>query len=176
MTAKQKNSLFSKLIETRKNKTCFFIFSVLSIAVMVLIFIFSSQRAEDSAALSGKFGGFIEKILSSMEWLLGEVFLQWIKTYLRKIAHFVLYTLLGALVMAAICNIKLKSSVIKGVWSAIIGLAYSISDEIHQLFVEGRSGEVRDVLLDFSGVLVGIFITLFICKIIQNIAKKRKKN
>lgn len=175
MVTKQKNRLLFKIAETRKNCICFLIFGILSILAMVIIFLFSAQKAEDSAALSVEFGSFIEKMLNGMDWLFGESLLLWIKTYLRKIAHFVLYTLLGAFTMATVTNTKIKKVAVKITVAAGVGLAYSISDEIHQLFVEGRSGEVRDILLDFAGVITGILFTLAICKIIQIIAKNLKK-
>ena len=37
-----------------------------------------------------------------------------------------------------------------------IGALYAVSDEIHQIFVPGRSCELRDILIDSAGVLVGI--------------------
>ena len=40
----------------------------------------------------------------------------------------------------------------------IICILYAISDEIHQLFVPGRSGQVSDVLLDTLGAFTGIMI------------------
>ena len=175
MPVKQKGSLLLKVSETKKKGMCFLIFGTLSLIIMVQIFLFSAQKAEDSAALSGELAGFVEKILNSMEWLFGEGFLPWVKTYLRKIAHFVLYTLLGGFIMATLYNTKIKKTTLKITLSALIGLLYSISDEIHQLFINGRSGEVRDVIIDFAGVVTGIAITLLVCKIIQIIAKKRKK-
>ena len=42
--------------------------------------------------------------------------------------------------------------------SLLICLIYAFSDEIHQLFVLGRSGEFRDVLIDFCGSILGYFI------------------
>lgn len=40
-------------------------------------------------------------------------------------------------------------------WIAVvITVAYAISDEYHQTLVEGRSGTVRDVLVDTLGVAV----------------------
>ena len=53
----------------------------------------------------------------------------------------------------------------------ICGL-YAISDEIHQLYVQGRSGQVSDVLIDSSGALVGI---LSIVAIRSWLIKKRNK-
>ena len=42
--------------------------------------------------------------------------------------------------------------------SWLCGTLYAMTDEFHQLFVPGRSGEIRDVCLDSAGVLVGVFI------------------
>ena len=39
-----------------------------------------------------------------------------------------------------------------------IASAYAATDEIHQLFVPGRSGQVSDVLLDSAGVLAGLLV------------------
>ena len=46
----------------------------------------------------------------------------------------------------------------------IHGLFTAILDETVQLFVDGRSGEVLDVLIDFSGVLVSVLIMTFFIK------------
>lgn len=35
-------------------------------------------------------------------------------------------------------------------------MIYTISDEIHQLFVLGRGGQIKDVIIDSSGAVVGI--------------------
>ena len=40
----------------------------------------------------------------------------------------------------------------------VIGTVYAVSDEVHQLFVEGRSCEVRDMLLDSAGVAAGVLL------------------
>ena len=42
--------------------------------------------------------------------------------------------------------------------SIMLGLVYAASDEIHQLYVPGRAGQFRDVLIDSAGVLLGICI------------------
>lgn len=42
--------------------------------------------------------------------------------------------------------------------SILMCVIYACSDEIHQLFVFGRSGEIRDVLIDFIGSFIGILI------------------
>ncbi len=39
-----------------------------------------------------------------------------------------------------------------------IGIAYAVTDEVHQAFVPGRQGAVLDVLVDAVGVLVGVYV------------------
>jgi VanZ family protein len=41
----------------------------------------------------------------------------------------------------------------------LIATAYAVTDEIHQGFVSGRSAQVRDVLIDTAGALVGVALT-----------------
>ena len=48
-------------------------------------------------------------------------------------------------------------------------ILYACTDEIHQLFVPGRSGMIRDVFIDSIGGIIGISII----SIYENI-KKRK--
>ena len=48
----------------------------------------------------------------------------------------------------------------------ISGMLYAISDEVHQTFIAGRSGQVSDVLLDWSGIILGTIIVLGIYSLI----------
>ncbi|MFN2471101.1 MAG: VanZ family protein [Gaiellaceae bacterium] len=65
---------------------------------------------------------------------------------LRKLAHVTEYAVLGALLARALSEpVALLS-----------GLAYAISDELHQTFVSGREGTARDVFFDAAGVAAGI--------------------
>lgn len=56
------------------------------------------------------------------------------------------------------------------------GLLMGLITETIQLFVPGRSGEITDVLIDFSGYLLGFLIILLILfLIIRHIRKEEKK-
>ena len=44
----------------------------------------------------------------------------------------------------------------------LICLAYAVSDELHQTFVDGRSGEVRDVCFDLCGALIAYLVVRLI--------------
>ena len=77
----------------------------------------------------------------------------------RKTAHFCEYTLLGALFLNLLYQIapnKLGRTLVVGAWA--FATLYAATDEFHQLFVEGRSGQVSDVCLDSVGVLFGIAV------------------
>ena len=66
---------------------------------------------------------------------------------LRKIAHTAEYAVLGFLLLRATGNIQLALG---------LGIAYAVSDELHQHFVPGRQGAPLDVLIDAVGVAVGV--------------------
>lgn len=129
---------------------------------MSLIFFFSHQPATDSDKTSN---GVIDKIIHTVEIIRNHKFndeqLELISNYLifpiRKLAHFTLYFILGILFYNVInlYNIDNKKILIISILFCII---YACSDEIHQLFVSGRSGELRDVLIDSCGSVLGIII------------------
>ena len=52
--------------------------------------------------------------------------------------------------------------------AAAITVAYAISDEYHQTFVDGRVGSVRDVLIDTAGVLAAWLLS-------RRLARRRER-
>ena len=50
------------------------------------------------------------------------------------------------------------------VYAILFCLIYACSDEIHQLFVSGRSGNLLDVMIDLLGSLCSILPIYFIRK------------
>ena len=115
---------------------------------MIVIFCFSNQVSDDSTKLSN---GFIKNTICKVSKSDCNKTIEKTFTPVRKCAHFFVYIILGLLVMNCF-NIDKKYII----YSLIICLLYSISDEIHQLFVPGRSGEVIDVLIDTCGSFLGI--------------------
>ena len=51
---------------------------------------------------------------------------------------------------------------------------YAISDEVHQIFIDGRSCELRDWAIDTVGAILGAIGFLVIYLIIDAIIKKYK--
>ena len=57
----------------------------------------------------------------------------------------------------------------------LVGVEYAAIDEIHQLFIDGRSGQILDVFIDSIGVAIGICVLLFVYKMAKKIFAKRKE-
>ena len=58
--------------------------------------------------------------------------------------------------------------------STILTSLYAVTDEVHQIFVEGRSCELRDWAIDTAGALIGTIGFLTIYAIIKKAVQKRK--
>ena len=133
----------------RKIKLC------LIILWMIVIFMFSNQKAVESSKLSDglilRSVRIIEKI-NHKQYSDEEILKRFIYP-VRKLAHVTIYFILGFLVYLYIKDLKIDNKIII---SILICVLYATSDEIHQLFILGRSGEVKDVLIDTSGSVLGI--------------------
>ena len=68
---------------------------------------------------------------------------------LRKLAHAAEFAVLGGLLLRALRDERAALAA---------GIAYAISDELHQHFVPGRVGSPLDVLIDSVGVAVGVLL------------------
>ena len=157
-----------------KVKVIRFILVLLLILTFGMIFNFSNQDSEKSGSTSQKVTEAITKDIKSIQKLNKNEkakVIDKIEDVIRKIAHFSLYALIGFLLMALFStyNINEKNKIISTI---IIGAIYAISDEFHQSFIPGRSGQVSDVFLDTLGVTVG---GLFIILIIKTVKKFRKE-
>lgn len=135
------------------------------IAWMALIFYFSHQPGSESSELSQ---GVTEIIVTTVEKIApnADYDINHFHYLVRKNAHFFVYLVLGMLVINA-----LRRSGVKGGRSIALAffvcVLYAISDEVHQLFIPGRSGEVTDVIIDSAGSSVGIVVYLLIGKVVK---------
>lgn len=148
---------------------------ILLFAVMILIFVLSAQPATDSSRLSR---GLTRKILEWFEFFRNfdeETKLKIIsglQFVVRKSAHFTVYGLLGCLAfLNSGCYEKLKKHKFR--YALAFCLVYAITDEIHQKFVPGRSGELRDVLIDTFGSIFGVLVTIVISYLHRRVKKHK---
>lgn len=123
-----------------------YIWPILSIFLMILLFLLSSQNGSQSTKVSDIVVNPLSIFhIKNLEYLV------------RKSFHFGIYAILG------LCIYKtFETHRYSIILSILICFLYASSDEIHQLFVPGRSGEFHDVFIDTCGACLGICIIYFI--------------
>ena len=141
--------------------------AILLVACMVFIFCMSAQDSNESSNTSGNLITAVLKIVypkfKELSHIEKENLISSFQFFVRKGAHFTIYAIMGFLAFWTVgtYSITLK---LKALLSGAICLLYSVSDEIHQRFIPGRSGEIRDICLDFSGSILAIIFMLLIVK------------
>lgn len=143
--------------------------TLLTLAVMVMIFCFSMQDADHSDRTSGTISQAVIRVLypdypertpEEQQEIYDNV-----QHVVRKCAHFSEYALLGFLLR--LCyeswfgpgNRKRP-----GLLSLLTGVLYAGTDELHQLLIDGRSGQWGDVLIDSLGVTLGVLLAALLVR------------
>ena len=140
---------------------------LLIIIWMVIIFLFSNQQGNASSVTSNKVTKEIIEVLPSTKHLeenqKNEI-VKKVNPIMRKIAHYTIYLVGGILIMFFISTIVQSEK--RGVlFSVLIVLVYAITDEIHQMFMDGRTAKITDVFIDTLGVITGCLLVLLIKKL-----------
>lgn len=151
---------------------------LLALIWMCIIFAFSAQVKEESSGVSVAFS---YRVVSSAGTFLN---LHWndeevrrisnaIEGYVRKAAHMTEYAVLSILLYLWLERWQLavfKRSIL----AAFLAVLYAASDEVHQLFVRGRAGSLRDVMIDSAGAALGILVFVGVGKCISFLCSRRK--
>ncbi len=119
---------------------------------MLMIFLFSNQPGGGSGALSKLIMSYLAEVgIDFQAWFGADAV--WV---LRKCAHFTEYMILYFLLHFALTS---RIPWQKARWWAALGvLLYASSDEIHQLFIPGRVGDILDVAIDTMGGCLGLIL------------------
>lgn len=154
------------------------IFGILIILNCMAIFYFSNQVADNSSRQSSRVVETISNIIPTIKTmqepdktLLQE---QVLTPIVRKGAHFSIYALLGFWTMNFMMTIENRKLHQLAIYALIFCFLYAGTDEFHQFFIQGRSAELRDVLIDSSGALIGILFTIAITTGIAKLKRKQK--
>ena len=137
---------------------------VLIIVWAILVFSMSNQSGAESSGLSQKIASLFLK---------AEEQIKIVEPIIRKLAHFSEYVIGGVLFISLFLTYdwtpkkQMTISILLGVW-------YAILDEIHQLFVPNRSGNIIDVCIDSSGIIFGVCCVMFIYKFYKKQHKKKE--
>ena len=148
---------------------------ILTIIWMSFIFCMSNQPANISKELSQN----IEKLLNSTP-IIGNILSDILNSpnsqfIVRKSAHVILFCLLSILCFIVIYEIK-KNAKLSTLISLSITFIYACIDEIHQLFIPGRGSQIRDVLIDSIGAIMGLIFINLIFMLKNRIKESYSKN
>ena len=143
------------------------ILPTLLIFQMCFIFIMSSFGHTSSDAQSNLFVDFIAQNFPHVRHGLENnlISLSTLIFLVRKTAHFTEYAILGSLFFLNLRNTPLGLIKHPLATSILFSFLYACTDEIHQIFVPGRSAQFRDVLIDTLGASFGAIITYLIIKL-----------
>lgn len=147
---------------------------VITLSILLMMFGFSAQDSTQSGSISGKIARPIADFLAQRQGLTGQAYWQLyaqVDFAVRKTAHFSEYALLGVLL-----TLLLDSYGVRWRWLSWAGCTlYAATDEIHQLFVSGRTGKWQDVLIDSSGALTGMLLAFLALWLIRRRGAKQAK-
>lgn len=154
-----------------------YILMIFIIILCVIIFNFSSEDGEKSNESSSKVIKsiiLIDKNNRDLSQAELDIKIESMQIFVRKSAHFISYMLLGILTMSCAATFKGKK-IIKFSLSIFFTFLYSCTDELHQRFIAGRSGSIKDVCLDTVGAFVGILLVLLIILLVEKIKIRKDK-
>lgn len=142
-----------------KTKVLKFVPFATTFLIMLMIFMFSAQTSEQSSNISrGLTAKIVDLLPFTGNWTDADKqqLVMGLHNFVRKCAHFTIYFLLGVSSSAMFASIMPNAKQRKLLLCCIIFCgAYAATDEFHQLFVSGRGGMLRDVLLDTCGGTAG---------------------
>lgn len=147
------------------------IFIMAVLVWMIVIFSFSAQPAKVSSQTSLTVGKRICSIFVSGYEDKSEAeqitLAEKIEYPIRKTAHATEYAILGVLILnAMITSMQEDESIRRKMILAFVGaVLYAMTDEFHQLFVPGRSGQITDVMIDGGGTVCGIVLFYIVYRI-----------
>lgn len=147
-----------------------------AVIMMGIIFLYSSKPAEVSKGSSTPIA---EASLSVYEYFFGTISAperpNWLDTasfIVRKTAHVTEYMMLSLSISWPLWIRRVRDK--KLMWLAfVISVIYAGTDEVHQLFIQGRSGSLRDVGIDAIGCVIGSVLFWIIARQIEK--RKRTK-
>ena len=146
-----------------KKKHCY---AILCIIWMLVIFWFSAQVADDSQEMSDFFVHLLDAVFS-LDIMKNEIIRDMTSFLVRKAAHMSEYAVLAILFGLTIREYKKEPWLLLTLAATA---AYAATDEVHQLFVPGRSGQLKDVLIDTAGGALGLGLLALILYL-----KRRRK-
>lgn len=146
---------------SRKKRIKYIVSLIPVLTMMIVIFLFSAKTAVQS---NGSSSGIAIRVLAIYESIFGYIknedylaTLEVVNHVIRKGAHITEYAILAVLMAIHLFTIRVKK---RDFLLGNIGICvlYAMSDEFHQRFVEGRSGQISDVGIDSIGIIAATLL------------------
>lgn len=133
---------------------------------MCMMFLFSNQNATKSNHTSDKVTisliHLVDKFRGKTTGKAQEKkIIKNVRLLVRKTAHMSEYFVLAVLTFCLVSNYVSSNKKVFLI-TFICCVLFSIGDEIHQLFIPGRTGRIFDVGVDSCGILLGCILLTFI--------------
>lgn len=135
---------------------------ILVVVCMGVIFWMSSQTSDESSAQSSAILIWLKNIFGN------SIFTDF---SVRKLAHFLEFAGLSLLINIALWQTRKKK---EAPFAVALTSLYAVTDELHQLFIPGRSCQLMDWAIDTSGAILGAICFLIIFAVISSV--KNRKN
>ncbi|MFP8917766.1 VanZ family protein [Enterococcus innesii] len=157
----------------------------IAVAVMVILFISSSQTYEQQSQI-----GLLSRILKNeplKEWLekisfsyagseisiAEKGYFSFVEFFIRKGAHFFTYFVLGGSLFLTLVFRK-QPYWLAAFFAWLAATGYAGIDEYHQMLTGGRTPLFQDVMLDSAGALTAVLLGWLICQLSKKTPKRRK--
>ena len=162
----------------KKTKVARIIFLIMIILAATMIFLFSSQSADASSKTSESVTSKIVNMFDPSHKNKTEqeqaVVLENIGNAVRKLAHVLEFAFLGIWTALFCSTFSMK-------WIFVILIptgacaVFSVLDEVHQIFVPGRSCQFADMVIDTVGAFIGTVVAYGIAILVEKGVEKGKK-
>lgn len=126
--------------------------TLLFLSWLILIYLLSAETGDQSGSLSDGILLSIAKLLKISDT---KAFVDTFGFFIRKLAHFSEYFILYILTYECFKEYNCPKLIVVSVLFCVL---YASFDEFHQLFVDGRCGQLSDVMIDSSGSIVSCFL------------------
>lgn len=148
-------------------------------AWMILIFCFSHQKADDSSEVSGTLAYQVVEGIDRAAGFAWEeetriLYARAIEHPLRKAAHMTEYAVLACILLGNFSQYLLTGKR-RYAWAQLGAALYAATDEFHQLFIDGRSGEIKDIAIDSAGAFLGLLLAWAVLFVYNRVRHQKRK-
>lgn len=160
------------------------IIAVLLVINLSFIWYNSSKESEDSDRISNSIAKSVEPYMEKGYGSISrgeKIRFDIVHKFVRKSAHVIEFVPVGALLLMLWLSIfeageagKLRVFVLSAAAAVPASFLFAMSDELHQLFVDGRGCCFSDMCIDTLGAFTGYIFIFIIYSIFFNMNKRKK--